>query len=153
MSIEAELAAELRDAMKAHDQHRMDVIRQVATEVSRAKSEPGFDGEVDDSLYQSVISSYVKKMEKAQAEFEALGDRGVEQAAKLAFEVQYLSRWLPETLGEEATRAFVDAAIAELKAEDPKMAGRVTGHVMKTGPDGLDGALVSRLVREALGAD
>jgi hypothetical protein len=153
MTIESELASELRDAMKAHDQRRMDVIRQIATEVSRAKSEPGFEGAVDDALYQSVITAYVKKMEKAKAEFEALGERGEAQAAKLGYEVEYLGRWLPETLSEEATKAFVDAAIAELKADDPRMVGRVTGHVMKTGPGGLDGALVSRMVREALGAE
>nr|MDJ0925611.1 GatB/YqeY domain-containing protein [Acidimicrobiia bacterium] len=95
--------------------------------------------------------SYVKKMEKARKEFEAAGERGVDQAAKLAYEVEFLSRWLPQLAGEDETREIVKAAIAELGADDPKMAGRVTGHVMKSGA-GLDGGLVNRLVREELGA-
>ena len=80
------------------------------------------------------------------------GDKeGADQAAKLAFEVEYLARWTPHLAGEDETRALVRAAIAELGADDPKLAGRVTGHIMKTGT-GLDGGLVSRLVREELGA-
>lgn len=152
MAIRDELAAELRDAMRGRDRPRLDVIRSIETEVARARSEPGFSGPVDDGLYVQVIGSYVKKMEKARAEFEALGERGAEQAAKLAFEIEYLARWLPAAIGEDQTRALVRAAIAELAADDPKMVGRVVGHVMKSGPQGLDGALVNRIAREELGS-
>lgn len=137
--------------MRARDRRRMDVIRQVETEVARARTEPGFSGEADDALYQRVIGSYVKKMDKARQEFEAAGERGRPQAEKLAFEIEYLQRWLPRTLDEEATRALVRAAIAEMEATDPKMAGRVIGRVMKAGAGSLDGALVNRLVQEELG--
>lgn len=152
MSIKEELAAELKDAMRGRDKARRDVIRQVETEVSRARSEPGFAGEVDDGLYRTVIASYVKRMEKARAEYEELGERGAEMAAKLAFETEYLSRWLPAKLSEEATRALVLETIAELGAGDPKQAGRVVGHLMKARRDELDGALVNRIVQEELGA-
>jgi uncharacterized protein YqeY len=151
MSIQEELAAELKDAIKAGDTARRNAIRQVETEVAVAKAAPGFRGEVDDELYLKTVASYVKKMEKARQEYVALGDRGAAQAAKLAYEVDYLSRWIPRSAGEDETRAIVKAAIAKLGVNDPKMAGRVTGHVMKSGT-GLDGALVNRLVREELGA-
>lgn len=151
MGIHEELAAELRDAMRTRDRRRMDVIRQVETEVARARTEPGFHGEVDDALYRRVIAAYVKKMEKARREFEAAGERGRPQAEKLGFEIDYLQRWHVQTLDEDATRSLVRSAIAELGAADPKMAGRVIGQVMKAGAGALDGALVNRLVREELG--
>jgi uncharacterized protein YqeY len=151
MSIHDELAAELRDAMRSRDRRRMDVIRQVETELARARTEPGFHGEVDDALYRRVIASYVKKMDKARLEFEAAGERGRLQAEKLGFEIDYLKRWQAQALDEAATRALVRAAIAELGASDPRMSGRVTGQVMKAGAGSLDGSLVSRLVREELG--
>jgi uncharacterized protein YqeY len=150
MSIHQELAAELREAIRSRDRRRLDVIRQVETEVARARTEPGFHGEVDDALYRRVIASYTKKMEKARLEFEAAGERGRPQAEKLAFEIEYLARWQPRTLDEEATRALVRAAIAEMGVIDPKMAGRVVGQVMKAGAGQLDGALVNRLVGEEL---
>jgi len=151
MSIQEELAAELRDAMKAKDVRRRDVIRQIETEVATAKSQPGFSGEVDDALYQKVIASYVKKMDKTRAEYEGYGERGADMAAKLAFEVEYLSQWTPEKLSEAETAELIRAAIAELGVDgDEKAAGRVTGHLMKTRGKDLDGGLVNRLVREEL---
>lgn len=151
MSIQNELAAELRDAMKAGDTARRNVIRQIETEVAVAKSAPGFTGSIDDDLYKKTIVGYVKKMEKARREYETLGDRGADQAAKLAYEVDYLSRWTPQLPGEDETRAIVKDVIVELGVDDPKMAGRVMGHIMKSGVQ-LDGGLVNRLVREELGA-
>lgn len=151
MTIQEELTAELRAAMKEKDALRRDAIRQIQTEVATAKSQPDFEGEVDDALYQRIIASYVKRMEKSRDEYNALGERGEQMADKLAFEVEYLSRWLPEKLGEEATRRLVVEAIAELDAAgDEKAAGRVTGHLMNTHGGDLDGGLVNRLVREEL---
>ncbi len=151
MGIQSELSAELKDAMKARDKARTNVIRQIETEVAVAKAAPGFVGDIDDDLYLRTIVSYVKKMEKAKGEYEAIGDRGAEQAAKLAYEINYLSRWTPKLLGESETRKIVQSAISELGVDDPKMVGRVMGHIMKSG-DELDGGLVNRLVREELGA-
>ena len=151
MTIAEQLAVELTDAMKTKDAPRRDVIRQVQTEVATARSQPDFEGPVDDSFYQKVIASYVKKMDKSRSEYADLGERGEAMAQKLAFEVEYLSRWLPQKLGEEETRALVKEAIAELGVTGAeKAAGRVTGHLMKSHGKDLDGGLVNRVVREEL---
>ena len=123
MTIQEQLSAELIDAMKAQDAPRRDVIRQVQTEIAIAKSRPDFSGEVDDALCRKVIASYVKKMAKSRAEYADLGERG------------------------EAVAAAIDELAA---AGDEKAAGRVTGHLMKSHGKDLDGALVSRVVREEL---
>jgi len=151
MTIKEQLAANLKEAMRAKDKPQINVIRQIESEIGLLRSAPGFTGELDDELYVKTISSYVKKMKKAQVEFEAAGERGAEQAAKLAFEVDYLSQWLPVRADEATTRQIVRSAIDELGVDDVKAAGRVIGHVMKGGAD-LDGGLVNRLVREELGA-
>ncbi len=151
MSIQEELTVELRDAMKAKDARRCDVIRQIQTEAATARSQPDFSGEVDDVFYQRIIASYVKKMDKSREEYAALGERGEAMADKLAYEVEYLGQWLPQKLGEEATRRLVVDVIAELGVGgDEKAVGRVTGQLMKTHGSDLDGGLVNRLVREEL---
>ena len=149
MTIQEQLTAEQKAAMKSGDRATLNVIRQIQSEVSVAKAAPGFDGEVDDDLYLATIATYVKRMGKARSEYEALGERGQEQADKLSFEIDYLSAYLPKKLDEAATRALVDQTIADLGASDPKMTGQVIGAVMKSGKD-VDGALVARLVNEAL---
>lgn len=151
MTIKEELAANLKAAMRAKDKPQINVIRQIEAEIGVAKSAPGFDGTIDDELYTKTITAYVKKMKKAQGEFEAAGERGVEQAAKLAYEVDYLARWVPAQADEATTRQVVKDAIAELGVDDAKQIGRVIGHIMKTGAD-LDGGLVNRLAREELDA-
>jgi uncharacterized protein YqeY len=100
----------------------------------------------------ATIATYVKRMGKARSEYDALGERGREQAEKLAFEIDYLSAYLPQKLDESATRALVDQTIADLAATDPKMTGQVIGAVMKSGEE-VDGALVARLVKAALAVD
>lgn len=152
MSIKAELAEELKSAMRSHDRNRIDVIRQINSEVEKAVTAPGFEGEADDELYRMTIAAYAKKMSKALREYEGYGERGAEAAQKLRFEVDYLARWLPKGLSEPEIAALVDAAVAELGAGDMKAMGQVIGHVMKQ-HDGLDGTLVSRLVRERLAAE
>jgi uncharacterized protein YqeY len=153
MSIQEELTAELRAAMKERDAARRDVIRQVQTEAAIAKSQPDFADDVDDVFYQKVIASYVKKMDKSREEYESMGERGAAMAEKLRFEVDYLSRWLPQRLGEDETRQLVRAAIDELGVSgNERAAGQVTGHLMKSRGGDLDGGLVNRLVREELTA-
>jgi hypothetical protein len=149
MTIQEQLVADQKTAMKGGDRATLNVIRQIQSEVSVAKAAPGFDGEVDDDLYLATIATYVKRMGKARSEYEALGERGREQAEKLTFEIDYLSAYLPTKLDEAATRALVDQTIADLGADDPKMTGRVIGTVMKSGQE-VDGKLVARLVNEAL---
>lgn len=151
VSIREQLASELKEAMKAGDARRRDVIRQVETEVRLVTSQPGV-GEATDDVYQVVIAAYVKKMAKARDEYREMGDRGAGMADKLAYEVEYLSRWLPDKLGVADTRRLVQQTIEDMRAAgDPKAVGRVVGALMRTRQD-LDGALVNRLVREELEA-
>ena len=150
-TIKEQLSEELKDAMKTKDVDRRDVIRMIESDVSLAKSAPGFKGEINDDLYRQVIASYSKKMDKARAEYLELGPRGEEMARKLGWEVGYLSRWLPTKLDQESTEALVRETISELGvAGDSKAAGKVIGHIMKNHKDEVDGGLVNRLVAAAL---
>ena len=146
MSIKDELRDELTDAMRAHDRNRTDVVRQIRTEVQRAVKAPGFEGDEDDDLYTRTISGYAKKMRKALAEYERLGQGDSGAAAKLKYEVEYLARWLPKALSEDELAALVESAVDELGASDMKAMGQVMGHLKKAHPE-IDGAVASRLVK------
>ncbi len=149
MTIQERLAADQTEAMKSKDKPKLNAIRSVQAEISMAKSAPGFSGGVDDDLYVATISTYVKRIDKSRVEYEAMGDAGAQQAAELAFEIDYLTRYLPVKLDETATRSLVERTIADLGATSATPVGQVIGAVMKSGED-LDGALVNRIVREAL---
>lgn len=149
MTIQERLMADQKDAMRAKDKATLNAIRSVQAEVATAKSAPGFVGDVDDDLYVSTISTYVKRITKSKADYDAMGERGVEQAAKLGFEIDYLAGFLPQKLDEAATRDLVSSVITDIGADADTPQGRIIGAVMQSGED-VDGALVSRLVRELL---
>ena len=147
MTISDDLSAALKEAMKAKDKPKLDAIRQVQTEVAKKKAEKG--EEATDELVLGVISSYVKKMTKAVEEYQSLGDRGTEMAEKIQFEIDFLSDWLPEQLSEEDVAKLVDEVLADLGDVDMSQMGRIIGAVMAKG-DGIDGSVVSKLVKEKL---
>lgn len=150
MTIESEIADELKDAMRSKDQPRLDVIRAVKTELGKTTTAPGFEGAVDDDLYRAVIDTFVKKVKKSHAEYVGLGERGEEMANRLAFEVEYLGKWLPQKLDEAETRKLVEETIAAVGASEPGDKGKVMGQLMKNHKDDIDGQLVNSLVTEAL---
>ena len=147
MAITDDLSDALKEAMKAKDKPKLDAIRQIQTEVAKKKAEKG--EEATDELVLGVISSYVKKMTKAVEEYQSLGDRGLEMAEKIQFEIDFLSGWLPEQLSEEEVVTIIDEVLAEIGDVDMSQMGKIIGAVMAKA-DGLDGAVVSKLVKEKI---
>ena len=147
MALADDLSSALKDAMKAKDKPKLDAIRQIQTEIAKKKAEKG--EEVNDDLVLGVISSYVKKMIKAVEEYQSLGDRGQEMADKIQFEIDFLSTYLPEQLGEEEVEKIVDEVLSELGDIDISQMGRVIGAVMAKG-DGIEGSIVSKIVKDKL---
>jgi len=152
MTIQEEMAVELKEAMRAKDQKRLNIVRAVKAELGRKLTEPGSDGEATDEVHLDVMASFVKKAKKSIDEYAAIGERGKEMHDSLVWEVEYLSRWLPSKLDEAATRALVSDALAATGATDASGTGRVMGFIMKDHKDEVDGGLVNRLVKEALSA-
>ena len=147
MAITDDLSAALKEAMKAKDKHKLDAIPQIQTYVEKKKAEKGED--TNEELVVGVISSYVKKMTKAVEEYQSLGDRGLEMAEKIQFEIDFLSGWLPEQLSEEEVVIIIDEVLAEIGDVDMSQMGKIIGFVMAKA-DGLDGSVVSKLVREKI---
>lgn len=147
MAIIDDLSTALKEAMKSKEKTKLDAIRQVQTEVAKKKAEKG--EEATDELVLGVITSYVKKMNKAVEEYNSLGDRGVEMAEKIQGEIDFLSTWLPEQLSDEEVAKIVDEVLSEMGDVDMSQMGKIIGAVMAKA-DGLDGSIVSKIVREKI---
>ena len=147
MAVIDDLSNALKEAMKSKDKTKLDAIRQVQTEVAKKKAEKG--EEATDELVLGVMSSYVKKMNKAVEEYESLGDRGVEMAEKIQGEIDFLSTWLPEQLSDEEVEKIVDEVLSELGDVDMSQMGKIIGAVMAKA-DGLDGSTVSKIVKSKI---
>ena len=150
MPLEQTLNDQLTRAIKDRDTRTANVLRMLKTRLQERKTAKGFGGEVDDALVLDVIGAYRKQLQKALGEFEALGERGAEQAAQLRFEVGFCEGFLPKGMDEAAVRALVAERVAALGIADPKQVGRLVGDVMKTHKGQLEAADVKRIAEEIL---
>ena len=150
MPLEQTLNDQLTRAIKDRDPRTANVLRMLKTRLQERKTAKGFGGEVDDALVLDVIGAYRKQLQKALGEFEALGERGAEQAAQLRFEVGFCEGFLPKGMDEAAVRALVAERVATLGIADPKQVGRLVGEVMKTHKGQVEAADVKRIAEEIL---
>jgi uncharacterized protein YqeY len=151
MSIEQSLTDKLKEAMRKKDEKVVSVIRMVKSEATKTKTASGFDGNIDDKFWTTVIERYVKQQKKALLEYEKLGEKGKEGADSLKFEIDFLSPFLPEMLSREEVEKLVDSVLAKTEATNLKMVGKIMGAIMKDNKGKVDAAMVKQVITEKLG--
>ena len=150
MALEQELNERLTRAMKEKDTATADTLRMLKTRLQERRTAKGFSGEVDDALLRDVIAAYRKQLQKAGEEYEKLGERGAEQLQKLRFEIEFASRFLPATMGDDELRTLVAERIAALGVSDAKQVGKLVGDVMKTHRGKVEAGDVKRIAEALL---
>ena len=150
MSLEQELTDRLTQAIKTKDAPTADVVRMIKTRIQERRTAKDFSGTINDAVVLEVIGAYRKLLQKAIAEYEKLGERGAEQAAKLRFEIGFCEGYLPKGLDEGAVRALVQERIRTLGIADVKQVGRLVGDIMKTHKGQVEAADVKRMAEEML---
>jgi uncharacterized protein YqeY len=145
-SLKDRIAADLKEAMKARDQLRLDTLRSVLSGFTYKRTEAGV--ELTDADEADVVRKQVKQRNDAASEFEKAGRK--ELAEKELREREILTAYLPAQKSADEIRAIVRAIVAELP-----QGTRNQGAVMKVAMPQLkgqaDGNLVRQIVTEELG--
>ena len=102
----------------------------------------------DDALVTEVLQKMVKQRRESIAMYEQ-GSRA-ELAAAEAAEVAVIERFLPAQMGEEETKAAIEAIKADLGASGMKDMGRVMAELKARHATTLDMSKASALVKAAL---
>src|SRR5271166_5917084 len=144
-SLKDRIASDLKEAMKARDQLRLDTLRSALSGFTYKRTEAGADLSDADEL--AVVQKLVKQRTDSLAEFEKA--KRMDLADKERAEREILAKYLPEQKSPDEVRAIVKAALAGLPPE-----GRNQGAVMKVVMPQLkgiaDGNLVRQIVTEEL---
>lgn len=146
MSLQDQLVAAMKTAMKSRDALRLETIRGVRTAIKNkeiAESKP-----LDDEAVISVIVTLAKQRREAAAAFRD-GDR-LELAEKEEAELLVLQEFLPTQMAEGEVRALVAETVSALDASGMKDMGRVMKELTVKTKGRADGKLVSDLVKAAL---
>jgi len=147
MSLRDRLTEDLKTAMKARDQLRMDVIRMIKAAVLNKEVEIRKD--LDDAEMSRIMTTMIKQRKESVEQYEK-GNRA-ELAAKERQEISIIESYLPKALSSLELSGIVDAVIRETGAGSPKDMGAVMKAVMtRLAGQQVDGKQVSDLVRSKL---
>lgn len=140
--LKEKLSQDLKDAMKAAEAQKRDVLRMLVSAVKNKEIEKRT--ELTDEQVMDVIASEVKKRKDSIAQFTAGGRP--ELAAKEEDEIKVLATYLPEQMGDEELKKIVTETVSGMTN-----VGEAMKAVMAKVKGKADGALVSKLVKDALG--
>jgi uncharacterized protein YqeY len=147
MTIKEQITADLKEAMRARDQLRLDTLRSIVSAFNYRRIEVGSEPSEEEQL--AVVQRLVKQRSDSIEQFAKAGR--TELVEKETREREILRAYLPAQKSADDIRAVVRASLATLPD-----GGRNQGAVMKLVMPQLkgvaDGALVRQIVGEELGA-
>ncbi len=131
MPLNEKLLDDLKKAMKTKNAPRLSCLRMLKAALKNKQVEKG--SPLEDSEFQGVVSSLVRKSRESVEEFTKAGR--LDLAQKESAEIEILHEYLPEQLTQEQIEEAVKEVITEAGASGPKDLGRV----MKTAMERLAG--------------
>jgi uncharacterized protein len=150
MTIQEEIDADLKDAMRSRDAERLSVLRMVKSALTNAAIEKhGAAGGLADSEALGVIRKQVKQRLDSIESFEKGGRP--ELAIKERKEIDFLTEYLPKPLGEDEISRLVKDAIAQVGATSKAQMGAVMKLATEKAAGRADGKTLSQAVQKALG--
>ena len=151
MSLKSRIEQEMKDAMKARAQAKLDVIRMLRSAIKNNEINSRTDesrAELDDAGVIKVVQTLVKQRQDSLALYNQGGREDL--AAKEKAEIEYLQTYLPTQLSDADLSKLVAAAIAEAGATDVKDMGKVMKIVLAKAAGQADGKKINQLVQEQL---
>jgi uncharacterized protein len=151
MSIQDQVAADMKAAMLAKDEARLSALRMMRAEFLKAEKEK--NEALDEPRAISILQTMLKQRRDSITQFEQ-GNRP-ELAAKEKSELEVIAAYLPEQLTEDELKSHVDAVLAAVENPDPKQMGKIMGQVMgrlKATGKPFDAQAANAMVRARLGA-
>ena len=146
MSMYETIKADLKEAMKAKDAARLNVVRGILSAFTNELVATGKTPQdaVDDELALKVLTRAAKQRKDAIEQFEKGGRADLAEAEKV--ELVMLEKYLPQLMSEADIKKVVDAKKAEMGITDKAKAGQFVGAIMKELKGKADGMLVKKIV-------
>lgn len=148
MSLEQQIMAEMKDAMKAKNEGVLRSLRAIKAEIIKAKTEPGAGGEIDAATEQKFLQKMMKQRRDSLEIFDKQGREDL--AVKEREEIQVIERFLPKQMDEAEIKEAVAAIIMQTGASSLADMGKVMGSASKKLAGLADGKTISTIVKDLL---
>jgi uncharacterized protein YqeY len=148
MSLEQNVMAEMKDAMKAKDEALLRGLRAIKAEIIKAKTEPGANGEISADTEMKLLQKLVKSRKDSLQIYQQ--QNRPDLAQKESEEIAVIEKFLPKQLSEEELKQAITTIIAETGAAGPQDLGKVMGTASKQLAGKADGKAIAAVVKELL---
>jgi hypothetical protein len=148
MSLEQQIMAEMKEAMKSKNEGVLRGLRAIKAEIIKAKTEPGAGGEIDEATEQKFLQKMMKQRKDSLDIFTQQGREDL--AAKEREEMEVIERFLPKQMSEDEIKEAVAKIISETGAASAADMGKVMGVASKQLAGKADGKTISNIVKELL---
>lgn len=146
--LKATIDKDLKAAMLSGDKRLVEVLRGLKSAILYKEVA---DGKREAGLSDEEIVTVFKKEQKSRRDAIALYEQAKEtaRADEEKYQLDVISKYMPEELSEEAVVSLVREVLDELGIEQPetKDMGRIIGAI-KVKASNADGALVAKVVKE-----
>ncbi len=147
MSLRDKMMADLKEAMKARDQAKMDTIRFLQSAVKYREVELRPNAITDQDVL-GVIKKMAKQRRESIEQFEGAGRADL--AGKEKSELAIIEAYLPQQMDRSQVESLVKEVIQSLGANSVKQMGAVIKEVQARSAGSADNKLVSELVKASL---
>ncbi len=151
MGLKETLRSDLTEAIRSSNKVVSGTIRMVLTAITNEEVSGKEARVLSDDEIITVLSREAKKRREAAEEFAKAGR--TDKAAEEKAEGEVIAQYLPAQLSEDDIKKMISAAVASTGASGPGDMGKVMGAIKPQIAGKADGALVSSLVKAALGSN
>src|SRR5579863_490123 len=141
MDLLAKLTDDMKQAMKARDQKRLDVIRMLISDVKIIDMAP------KPTTAEDAVAAYGKKLRKSVEEYQKLGKP--DEVEKLKYEIGVVDEYLPKKASAEETDRLVDEFLKANPFPAAKF-GQAMGAFMKAHGPQVDPGLANAALKKKL---
>ena len=150
MTLQQQIREQVKDAMKAHEEVRLSVLRGLVSaftnELVATKRTP--QEELKDDEVLNVIRRAVKQRKDSIDQFTKGGRPELAESEQA--ELAVLETYLPQMMSREDVMKIAQSKIAEMGAIDKSGAGKFMGMLMKDLKGQADGDVVKSVIDEIL---
>jgi uncharacterized protein YqeY len=146
MSLQEQISAALKDAMRARDEAQMATLRLVLTAIKKREKEAR--SLLEDQEVISVITAQIKQRRESIEQYRKAGREDLAQSEEN--ELQILQGYMPEQVSEEEISNTLDEIIAEVGAVSMKDMGKVMKAAMARLAGKAEGGAINAMVKAKL---
>ncbi len=146
MTQKEQLQQDIKEAMRARDKARLDVLRLISAAIKQIEVDERI--EVDDARFLAILDKMVKQRQESINHYQTANRDDL--VAQETFELGIIQHYLPEPLSETEIMAIVDAAFATLTVSHPSDMSKVMAQIKPKLQGRADMGKVSQFVKQKL---